>query len=77
MPPVRPASPPPVLRSSLRQAIDILLGDPARLDQVVAELRAQGLGWRRVAFEVRDLTHVDVTHETLRNWYSETGEPAA
>lgn len=44
-----------------------------RLDAIVAELRADGNGWRRISRQLWLDTsgEVDITHETLRRWYQE------
>jgi hypothetical protein len=70
--------------SPLRQALDVIMG-PGELDALVRLGRLRGRSWRALALEVRDRTRVDVTHETLRNWYldleldddDDDGEPAA
>jgi hypothetical protein len=55
--------------SPLRQALDVIMGGPGELDALVRLGRLRGRSWRALALEVRDRTGVDVTHETLRNWY--------
>lgn len=54
--------------SSLRQAVERLLGDES-LDDFVTSRRKLDVSWRRVRDELRDTTGVDVTHETLRSWF--------
>ena len=47
--------------------IEAQLGRP--LAAHVAEGRAAGLGWRQLALDLRDSTHVAVSHESLRGWF--------
>lgn len=54
--------------SSLRQAVDRLLGDES-LDDFVNSRRDRELSWRRIRDDLRDATGTDVTHETLRAWF--------
>jgi hypothetical protein len=54
--------------SPLRQALDVIMG-PGELDALVRLGRLRGRSWRLVALDVRDRTGVDVSHETIRNWY--------
>lgn len=48
---------------------------PDGLEEFVTSRRAAGQSWRRIALELRDATGtvIDVTHETLRSWF--TREP--
>ena len=41
------------------------------LDAFVLERRERGDSWRRISNDLRDITGVDVTYETLRAWYYE------
>lgn len=43
----------------------------------VAQRRSNGKSWRQISLDIRDDTHVDVTHETLRNWYGDVDETRA
>jgi intein-encoded DNA endonuclease-like protein len=36
----------------------------------VLDRRAKGHSWRRIALALRDDVGIDVTHETVRSWYS-------
>lgn len=60
--------------TTLRVALDALLA-PDSLDNFVLPRRTSGLSWRRIAVELHTETGVDVTHESLRNWYA-TSEAA-
>lgn len=59
-------------QTTLHAAADRLLGDAGPLEELVADRRNQGVSWRKIAAELRDLTGIDVTHETLRSWFAET-----
>ena len=59
-------------QTTLHTAADRLLGDAGPLEELVADRRNQGVSWRKIAAELRDLTGIDVTHETLRSWFAET-----
>ena len=59
-------------QTTLHTAADRLLGDAGPLEDLVADRRNQGVSWRKIAAELRDLTGIDVTHETLRSWFPET-----
>jgi hypothetical protein len=52
-----------------QELIQIRLGQD--LAEYVATKRAEGLGWRRIAYAISDRTHMVVSHETLRAWYGE------
>lgn len=58
-------------QTTLHAAADRLLGDAGPLEELVADRRNQGVSWRKIAAELRDLTGIDVTHETLRSWFPE------
>lgn len=47
--------------------IETKLGEP--LAGAVERWRFKGLSWREVSLNIRDLTNVDVTPETLRLWF--------
>jgi hypothetical protein len=53
----------------LRQFADHMLG--GRLDAFVAEHRAQGIGWDKIARELWDCTEhkINLSGQTLRDWY--------
>ena len=59
-------------QTTLHAAADRLLGDAGPLEELVADRRNHGVSWRKIAAELRDLTGIDVTHETLRSWFPET-----
>ena len=59
-------------QTTLHAAADRLLGDAGPLEELVADRRNHGVSWRKIAAELRDLTGIDVTHETLRSWFAET-----
>jgi hypothetical protein len=57
-----------------RRTATYLLADhllDGHLDAFVAERRANGRSWRHIAGDLWTATgqQVDVTHETLRNWF--------
>ena len=58
-------------QTTLHAAADRLLGDAGPLEELVADRRNHGVSWRKIAAELRDLTGIDVTHETLRSWFPE------
>lgn len=58
----------------LHRLIDRSLGRP--LADLVAERRAEQAGWRSIATEVEDKTGVEVSHEALRDWFTEPAETA-
>jgi hypothetical protein len=39
------------------------------LTDLVRQMRVAGKGWRVIAAQVRDLTEVYVSYETLRSWF--------
>lgn len=56
---------------------DLLVGD---IDGFVASRRAQSVSWRQIAADLAAATdnRVQVTRETLRNWYPQwTGHPTS
>lgn len=55
----------------LRQFADHVLG--GRLDSLVDELRAQGVGWDKIARTIWDCTDhkINLSGQTLRSWYME------
>lgn len=59
-------------QTTLHSAADRLLGDAGPLEDLVADRRNRGVSWRKIANELRDLTGIDVTYETLRSWFPET-----
>lgn len=64
-------------RTPLQHLGDLLTGD---LEEFVRTRRSAGMSWRRISLELRDVTdrRVDVTYQTLRNWYPDdaNGEAA-
>lgn len=42
------------------------------LDQHIAARRAEGESWTSIAYEIRDITGMSVTGETLRSWHAAT-----
>lgn len=53
--------------STLRQLLDLKLD--GRLDERVAELQAEGKGFRLIARALVEETGVQVSGEILRRWY--------
>lgn len=53
------------------------LGEP--LSRFIAERRAREVSWRRIALEIYQRTHVDITGEGVRLWHQGqlADEPAA
>lgn len=58
-------------QTTLHTAADRLLGDAGPLEDLVLRRRSEGVSWRKIAAELRDLTGIDVTYETLRSWFPE------
>lgn len=63
------------VKSITHRYADELLDRP--LAEYVAEQRADGVSWRRIALNLRDETdgEIDITYETLRSWFPDP-EPA-
>lgn len=61
--------------STLQRLLDLKLG--GKLAERVAELRADGLGFRLAARQITKETGVTVTGESLRNWYGSAEEQAS
>lgn len=57
--------------TTLRAAVDLLLGEDEPLERFVRSRRGEGMAWRRIAVELYDRTGVDITHESLRSWFPE------
>lgn len=57
--------------SATQQLAEIKLG--SSLEDFVIERRHRQppLSWRKISLELRDVTGIDVTHETLRSWFPE------
>lgn len=55
------------VRSPTYRLLDHLL--KGGLDVFVADRRARGRSWRRIAQDILEVTGVDVTYETIRSWY--------
>jgi hypothetical protein len=56
-----------------QQYADHLLG--GKLAEFVAERRAAGAGWRRIATDLRETTGISASHETVRSWFPEDPAP--
>ena len=61
------------MASPTKRLADKLLADrtvATSVDQLIADRRAAGESWRRIALDLRDLTdgQIDVTPETVRGW---------
>lgn len=52
---------------------------PGGLEEFVMSRRIAGKSWRRIALDLRDATKtvVDVTHQTVKNWFPEDKGEAA
>jgi hypothetical protein len=51
------------------QLLDVLLRDEyGGLVAFLENRRAAGKSWRQITLDIRDITGVDVTHESLRAW---------
>jgi hypothetical protein len=61
--------------SPTRALADHLLD--GKLDEFVLGQRAAGIAWRKIAIELLERTGVDVTEQTLRNWYATDPRAAA
>jgi hypothetical protein len=59
-------------QTPLLQLMEIKLGRDLR--GYVEEAQAAGRSWRGMAADLTEITGVAVTHETLRAWFSDTGE---
>ncbi len=53
--------------TATQRLADHMLG--GRLTEYVTERRQRGDSWRRISLALRDDTGIDVTHQTLSNWY--------
>lgn len=61
-------------QAALRRLADTLLG--GTLDSYVTERREAGKSWRMISLDLHDDIAVDISHETLRQWYGvETVRP--
>lgn len=56
-------------QTAKQQLADVLL--KGTLDEFVKTRRADGVSWRKIARDLEDATGVDVTFESVRNWYPE------
>ena len=65
------------MQSPLHRLIDAKLGGDGALAELVACGRVDGFSWRVISAEVRTLTGIDVTHETVRSWFPELVSEAA
>ncbi len=59
-----------------QQLADMLL-DPDDLEHFVRDRRAKRRPWRLIARDLYERTNLDLTHETLRNWYPDEVEAEA
>ena len=53
---------------------DHMLG--GKLQDYVLSRRAKGDSWRRISLSLRDDTGLDVTHQTLCNWFDDLSRAA-
>lgn len=53
--------------TATQKLADHMLG--GNLADYVMTRRAKRVSWRRIALDLRDDLGIDVTHETVRNWY--------
>lgn len=60
-------------RTPRHELADLKLGGDGELALFVAERRADGKSWQKIARELWAVTGIDVTPESLRTW---CGEPA-
>lgn len=65
------------MRTPSMRLADILLDEP--VDRWIAEQRASGLSWRRIAFALRDATdgQLEISDQTLISWGSTQNGSAA
>lgn len=47
------------------------------LDEFVETRRANGRSWARISLDIRDATEINITAESLRNWYEHLPKPTA
>lgn len=52
-----------------QRAADHILG--GTLAEFVASRRVEGRSWRLIARDLMEATGIDVTHETIRGWFSD------
>lgn len=62
-------------QTPMRQLVELTLGRD--LQQYVRIRQAEGLGWRRIADDVKRDTGLSVSHEALRSWFAQPKAPAA
>jgi hypothetical protein len=60
----------PNVTSAAAQLADIKLD--GHLVEFVESRRAAGQSWRMIRDAIRDATGLDITHETIRNWFDAT-----
>jgi len=61
--------------TATQRLLDHMLG--GQLEQYVLDRRAKGDSWRRISLEIRDQFGVDVTYQTLTNWYGSKDKVSA
>jgi intein-encoded DNA endonuclease-like protein len=64
--------PTPQYVSDTQRLADVLLD--GRLEEFVREKRKAGRSWRLIALDLRDAVGVDLTYQTLCNWYPDQPE---
>lgn len=62
-------------QTTAQQIANVALG--GKLREYVTERREAGKSWRRVAIELRDDHRIDVSHQTLANWFPDLTERVA
>lgn len=55
-------------QTPMRRLVEVTLGRD--LGQYVRVRQAEGLGWRRIAEELKRDTGLTVSHEALRSWFT-------
>lgn len=60
--------------SPLYRLADVLLEDEGGVAAYVAKLRGEGVSWRRIELALHDTYDIDVSYQTLRDWFPELVE---